>query len=67
MVIGTVVHLEVDDGFFNEAGEMDYERAMPLSVMLGEKGLWFTRPVYAGRYADYSEMFLRKEDRTAAE
>jgi flavin reductase (DIM6/NTAB) family NADH-FMN oxidoreductase RutF len=30
LVIGTVVHLEVDDGFFNEAGEMDYERAMPL-------------------------------------
>jgi flavin reductase (DIM6/NTAB) family NADH-FMN oxidoreductase RutF len=67
LVIGTVVHLEVDGGFFNEAGEMDYKRAMPLSVMLGDKGFWFTRPVCAGRYVDYSEMFLRKEDRTAAD
>lgn len=53
-----MVHLEANDGFFNEAGEMDYERAAPLSVMLGEKGMWFTRPVFAGRYASYTEMFL---------
>lgn len=67
LVIGTVVHLEVDDGFFNEAGEMDFGRAMPLSVMLGDKGFWFTRPVYAGRYADYSEMFLSREERITAD
>jgi len=51
---------EVDERFFNKAGEMDYERAKPLSVMLGDKGMWFTRPVFAGRYAEYAEMFLSK-------
>ncbi|MGB9804142.1 flavin reductase family protein [Desulfofundulus sp.] len=63
LIIGKVVHLEVDDRFFNEAGEMDYERAKPLSVVLGEKGMWFTRPVFAGRYADYAEMFLSRGER----
>jgi hypothetical protein len=66
LVIGKVVHLEVDERFFNEAGEMDYERAKPLSVMLGEHGMWFTRPVFAGRYADYTEMFLGKKDEAPA-
>lgn len=61
LVIGKVVHLEAEDKFFNEAGEMDYENAQPLSIMLGDRGMWFTRPVYVGKYADYSEMFLKKE------
>ncbi|GEM_PF-4351598 len=61
-----MVHLEADDRFFNEAGEMDYERAKPLSVMLGDRGMWFTRPVFAGRYADYREMFLSKKDEAPA-
>ncbi|WP_347488885.1 flavin reductase family protein [Desulfoscipio sp. XC116] len=67
LVVGTVVHLEVDDDFFNEAGEMDYERARPLSVMLGDKGMYFTRPVFAGRYAEYAEMFLSQENSTDKE
>lgn len=62
LVIGKVVHLEANDDFFNEAGEMDYERAAPLTVMLGEKGMWFTRPVFAGRYASYTEMFLSAQN-----
>ncbi|SFG58103.1 NADH-FMN oxidoreductase RutF, flavin reductase (DIM6/NTAB) family [Desulfotomaculum arcticum] len=62
LIIGRVVHLEGNDDFFNEAGEMDYERAEPLSAMLGEKGIRFTRPVYAGRYADYKEMFISKSN-----
>jgi flavin reductase (DIM6/NTAB) family NADH-FMN oxidoreductase RutF len=62
LVIGRVVHLEADDRFFNQAGEMDYERAKPLCVMLGERGSWFTRPVFAGRYAEYAEMFVRQKD-----
>ncbi|MCL6479629.1 MAG: flavin reductase family protein [Peptococcaceae bacterium] len=66
LVIGKVVHLEANDCFFNEAGEMDYERAEPLSVMLGEKGMWFTRPVFAGRYAGYAEMFLSRKDEAPA-
>jgi len=61
LIIGKVVHLEAEDKFFNEAGEMDYEKAQPLSIMLGDKGMWFTRPVYVGKYAEYSEMFLKKE------
>ncbi len=66
LVIGKVVHLEADDRFFNEAGEMDYERAKPLTVILGDRGMWFTRPVFAGRYADYAEMFLSKKDEAPA-
>lgn len=62
LVIRKVVHLEANDDFFNEAGEMDCERAKPMSVMLGEKGMWFTRPVVAGRYASYTEMFLSRQD-----
>jgi flavin reductase (DIM6/NTAB) family NADH-FMN oxidoreductase RutF len=61
LIIGKVVHLEAEDKFFNEAGEMDYENAQPLSIMLGDRGMWFTRPVYVGKYAEYSEMFLKKE------
>jgi flavin reductase (DIM6/NTAB) family NADH-FMN oxidoreductase RutF len=59
LVVGKVVHLEADDHFFNEAGEMNYEQVRPLSVMLGNRGMWFTRPVRAGRFADYSEMFIK--------
>lgn len=57
LVIARVAHLEADDTCFNEDGEMDYERARPLSVMLGDKGMRFTSPVTSGRYADYAEMF----------
>jgi flavin reductase (DIM6/NTAB) family NADH-FMN oxidoreductase RutF len=64
LVIGKVVHLEVDDRFFNENGDMDFEQAKPLSIILGDKGMWFTSSFYAGRYADYAEMFLGKKDET---
>jgi flavin reductase (DIM6/NTAB) family NADH-FMN oxidoreductase RutF len=57
LVVGKVVHLEVEEPFFNEDGEMDYELARPLSAILGSRGMWFTRPVFAGRYAGYAEMF----------
>ncbi|MCL6612825.1 MAG: flavin reductase family protein [Peptococcaceae bacterium] len=66
LVIGRVIHLEADDRFFNQAGEMDYETAKPLSVVLGEKGMWFTRPVFAGRYAEYAEMFIGGKDGAAS-
>ncbi|WP_021170807.1 Flavin reductase like domain protein [Sporomusa ovata DSM 2662] len=61
LVIGKVVNLAVDQQSFNEAGEMDYEKAQPLSAMLGDKGMWFTRPVFGGRYAEYREMFTDKD------
>jgi len=53
-----VVHLEVDDYHFNAQGEMDFEKAKPLGVMLGHGGMHFTRPLSTGRYAEYREMFL---------
>lgn len=62
LVIGKVVHLEVDQRFFNENGEMDFEKARPLSVILGDKGMWFTNPVFCGRYAGYAEMFVDKSE-----
>jgi flavin reductase (DIM6/NTAB) family NADH-FMN oxidoreductase RutF len=58
LVVGKVVHLEVDDRFFNSQGEMDFEKAKPLGVMLSHAGLHFTHPVPTGRYAEYREMFL---------
>ncbi len=60
LLIGKVIHLEAEDRFFNEAGEMDYEAAQPLSAMSSNQGIRFTRPVFAGRYATHSEMVLKK-------
>ncbi|HOL44655.1 MAG TPA: flavin reductase family protein [Methanothrix sp.] len=57
LVIGKVVHLEVDESFFNLDGDMDFESAKPLGVMLGSDGLRFTYPVYSGRYATYRDIF----------
>lgn len=57
LVIGKVVHLEVDDRFFNELGEMDFKRAKPLGVMLGSQGMSFTYPEFSGRHAEYKEIF----------
>lgn len=57
LIIGKVVHLEVDDMFFNTQGEMDYGRAKPLGAMLGKEGMSFTYPVFSGRRAEYKEMF----------
>jgi flavin reductase (DIM6/NTAB) family NADH-FMN oxidoreductase RutF len=57
LIIGKVVHLEVDDRFFNAEGNMDFQRAKPLSAMLGKDGMSFTYPAFSGRYADYREMF----------
>lgn len=58
LVIGRVVHLEVDDRFFDAEGDMDFERAKPLGVMLGSDGIKFTYPRYSGRCASYKELFL---------
>lgn len=57
LVIGKVVHLEVDDRFFSVQGEMDFQRAKPLGVMLGQNGMSFTYPEFSGRHAEYKEMF----------
>lgn len=66
LVVGRVLRLEADDRFFNERGEMDYERARPLMIMAGKKGMRFTRPVTAGRWAEYREMSLSGEDPAVA-
>ncbi len=66
LVVGKVVHLEVDDRFFNDRGEMDFEKAKPLGVMLGHAGMHFTRPVPTGRYAEYREMFLPSINRDSS-
>ena len=58
IIIGKVVHLEVNENFFDEEGKMDFEKAKPLSCILGSKGLTFTCPRSTGKSADYSEMFL---------
>jgi flavin reductase (DIM6/NTAB) family NADH-FMN oxidoreductase RutF len=62
LIIGKVVHLVVDDRFFNADGSMDFQRAKPLSAMLGKDKMSFTYPAFSGRYADYREMFLPSAD-----
>ena len=57
LIIGKVVHLEVDERFFDADGSMDFQRAKPLSVMLGKDCMSFTYPAFSGRYAEYREMF----------
>ncbi|MBC2697367.1 MAG: hypothetical protein HF976_02290 [ANME-2 cluster archaeon] len=57
IIIGKVVHLEVDDRYLAENGDMDFERAHPLSVMLGETGMYYTVPAGTGDYREYAEMF----------
>ncbi|MDD4446445.1 MAG: flavin reductase [Methanothrix sp.] len=42
LIIGKVVHLEADDRFFNAGGSMDFQRAKPLSAMLGKDGMSFS-------------------------
>jgi flavin reductase (DIM6/NTAB) family NADH-FMN oxidoreductase RutF len=57
LIIGKVVHLEVDDRFFNADGKMDFQRAKPMGAMLSQEGMSFTYPVFSGRYAKYREIF----------
>ncbi len=38
---------------------MDFEKARPLSVMLGETGMYYTVPAGTGDYREYAEMFTR--------
>nr|WP_304364495.1 flavin reductase family protein [Methanosarcina sp. KYL-1] len=58
LIIGKVVNLEVDERFFDEEGKMDFEKAKPLTCILGLKGLTFTYPADTGKSASYAEMFL---------
>jgi flavin reductase (DIM6/NTAB) family NADH-FMN oxidoreductase RutF len=60
LIIGKVVHLEVDDRFWSEAEGMDFERAKPLCSMGGEKGIQFAYPVSTGRGAKYAAMLERE-------
>ncbi|MBP2133388.1 flavin reductase (DIM6/NTAB) family NADH-FMN oxidoreductase RutF [Methanomicrobium sp. W14] len=57
IVIGKIEHLEADDAYFDESGNMDYEKAKPLCMMCGDDEISYVRPVCAGRTAKYSEMF----------
>ena len=56
LIIGRVVYLEADDRYFNEMGDMDYEKAKPLCGIAGEKGMQFVVPVASGKNMDYREM-----------
>ncbi|RZN41107.1 MAG: flavin reductase family protein [Methanosarcinales archaeon] len=58
IIIGKVVHLEVDDEYLAENGDLDFEKARPLSVMLGETGMRYTVPAGTGDYREYDEMFM---------
>ena len=57
IIIGKVVHLEVDDRYLAENWDMDFEKSRPLSVMLGETGMHYTVPAGTGDYHEYTEMF----------
>jgi len=59
LIIGKVVHLEVDDRFFNEMGEMDLEKAKPMCMIVEQR---YTYPMDSKLSQKYSEMFLKKDD-----
>ncbi len=44
LIIGRVVHLEGNDSFFDEKGGMDVERARPMCMVLGSRGIHYTHP-----------------------
>jgi len=44
LIIGKVVHLEGNDDFFNDKGEMEFERARPMSMIFGSGGVQYTHP-----------------------
>lgn len=58
LIIGKVVNLEGNENFIDEESRMDFEKAKPLSCILGSKGLTFTCLRSTGRLADYAGMFL---------
>lgn len=56
LIIGKVVHLEVEDHFFDQNGDMIIEKAKPLIAVIGEKGTLFTHPVPEGRFFPHRQM-----------
>jgi hypothetical protein len=52
-----VVHLGVGCRYLTEKGDPDFEKSRPLSVMLGETGMYYTVPTGTGDYREYTEMF----------
>lgn len=56
LIVGRVVHLEVDDRYFSEAEGMDYEKAMPLCSIGGPSEMQFVRPVSTGKRDVYASM-----------
>ncbi|MDO9540269.1 MAG: flavin reductase family protein [Methanocalculus sp.] len=59
LIIGKVVHLEVNERYFDENGDMNIDTAHPLSMICGDTTIRYTYPVDAGRVASYSEMFIK--------
>lgn len=57
LVIGQVTGLEVNEDFVTESGDLDFEKAEPLCMICGGSEIHYTKPVRAGRTANYSEMF----------
>ena len=57
LVIGQVTSLEVNEDFVSAKGDLDYEKAAPLCMVCGGSVIHYTKPVRAGRTAQYSEMF----------
>ncbi|WP_421909470.1 flavin reductase family protein [Methanolacinia petrolearia] len=57
LVIGQVTVLEVKEDFVTDDGDLDYENAEPLCMLCGGSVIHYTKPVRAGRTAQYSEMF----------
>ena len=60
LIIGKVEHLEVDERYFDEEGDMDFVAARPLCMVCGNEGTRFAVPTPVGRETSHSEMFLGK-------
>ena len=49
LIVGRVVHLTGNDDFFDDDGGMDFERARPMSMIMGPGGVCYTHPTRGGR------------------
>ena len=62
LIMGKVVHLEVDDQAMGDDGALDLESARPLMMTGSNKGMHFCRAVDTGRFEPFSAMFPSGRD-----
>lgn len=62
LIMGKVVHLEVDDSVYHEDGSLDLARARPLMMTGSDTGMQFSTVTSTGDFEPFSAMFPDKKD-----